>query len=183
VFLDTIVSTKKGNVTMITQVLKRWLQKIAGWFSGKEPAEAEYAQVLSPLNKGMTQETASRASSEAIMPQPGIAHQAMGQGETSCSTINEWPERVMQSTPPPSEKAEPLSPSTPATPIHNMTPPTETTSVTTKENPVSKSKPIFPDAPPPTPEQQLEFMHYLVKRGIVNEGFTEGQVPEQYRKH
>ena len=164
---------------MITQAIKRWLQKIAGWFSGKTSVEAAYAPVRSPLNKGMTQEAASRASSEAIMPQPGIAHQIMGQGETSCSTIDEWPERVMQSAPPPSEKAEPLPPSSPATP------PTESTTVTTKENPVSKSKPIFPDAPPPTPtlEQQLEFMHYLVKRGIVNEGFTEGQVPEQYRKH
>jgi len=34
----------------------------------------------------------------------------------------------------------------------------------------------------PTPEQQLEFLHYLVKRGIVNEGFEEGKIPEQYRK-
>jgi hypothetical protein len=136
-FLDTIVSTKKGKVTMITQALKRWLQKIAGWFSGNPPEEAEYTPARSILNKGMTQETASRASSEAIMPQPGIAH------------------------------------------------PPETTNLTTKDKPVSKSKSVFPDAPPPTPtpEQQLEFMHYLVKRGIVNEGFTEGQVPEQYRKH
>ena len=170
---------------MITQAFKRWLQKIAGWFSGKPPVEATYAQVLTPLNKGMTQETASRANSETIMPQPGIAQQIMGQGETSCSTIDEWPERVMQSAPPPSEKAEPLSPPSPATPIHNITPPTETTTVTSQENPVSKSKPVFSDAPPPTPtpEQQLEFMQYLVKRGIVNEGFAEGQVPEQYRKH
>jgi hypothetical protein len=34
----------------------------------------------------------------------------------------------------------------------------------------------------PTPEQQLEFLHYLVKRGIVNEGFEEGKIPEQYRR-
>jgi hypothetical protein len=28
----------------------------------------------------------------------------------------------------------------------------------------------------------LAFLHYLVKRGLVNEGFTEGQVPKQYRR-
>ncbi len=169
---------------MITQAIKRWLQKIAGWFSGRTSEEAVYAPVHSPLNMGVTQDTTARASSEAIMPQQGIAHQIMGQGETSCSTIDEWPERVMQSAPPPNDKAEPLPPSSPATPI-SVTPPTEATTVTTKENPVSKNTSVFPDAPPPTPtpEQQLEFMHYLVKRGIVNEGFTEGQVPEQYRKH
>jgi hypothetical protein len=37
-------------------------------------------------------------------------------------------------------------------------------------------------APSPTFEQQLAFLHYLVKRGLVNEGFTEGQVPKQYRR-
>ena len=36
--------------------------------------------------------------------------------------------------------------------------------------------------PSPTFEQQLAFLHYLVKRGLVNEGFTEGQVPKQYRR-
>ena len=40
-----------------------------------------------------------------------------------------------------------------------------------------------PPAPPPTPEQKLDFLHYLVKRGIVNEGFAEGRVPEQYKKN
>jgi hypothetical protein len=34
----------------------------------------------------------------------------------------------------------------------------------------------------PTSEQHLEFLHYLVKRGIVNEGFEEGKIPDQYRK-
>lgn len=33
----------------------------------------------------------------------------------------------------------------------------------------------------PTPQQQLDFLNYLVKRGLVNEGFAEDRVPEQYR--
>lgn len=31
-------------------------------------------------------------------------------------------------------------------------------------------------------EQQLAFLQYLVSRGLVNEGFEEGKIPEQYRK-
>jgi hypothetical protein len=33
----------------------------------------------------------------------------------------------------------------------------------------------------PMPEQQMAFLKYLVSRGLVNEGFEEGCVPEQYR--
>jgi hypothetical protein len=33
----------------------------------------------------------------------------------------------------------------------------------------------------PIPEQQMAFLKYLVSRGLVNEGFEEGCVPEQYR--
>lgn len=38
------------------------------------------------------------------------------------------------------------------------------------------------DASTPTFEQQLEFLRYLMKRGLINEGFSEGQVPRQYRR-
>jgi hypothetical protein len=34
----------------------------------------------------------------------------------------------------------------------------------------------------PIPEQQLAFLQYLVSRGLINEGFEEGEVPEQYRQ-
>ena len=34
----------------------------------------------------------------------------------------------------------------------------------------------------PTVENQLEFLQYLVRRGLVNEGFAKGQEPEQYTK-
>jgi hypothetical protein len=36
---------------------------------------------------------------------------------------------------------------------------------------------------PATPEQRLDFLRYLVQRGIVNEGFEQGRAPEQYRKN
>lgn len=37
-------------------------------------------------------------------------------------------------------------------------------------------------APPAQAEAHLTFLRYLVKRGIVNEGFDYDHVPEQYRR-
>jgi hypothetical protein len=34
----------------------------------------------------------------------------------------------------------------------------------------------------PTPEQQMAFLQYLIHRGLINEGFEDGKIPEQYRK-
>ena len=180
-FSNTLVSTKKGNDRMIPQAFKRWLHKVFAWFSGRKSVEAEYAHVVTPLNKSMTQESASRTSSDVVTPQPGIAPRIVGQSEISCSTIDEWPERIVQQNPTPNEKLE-TPPPTPSTPVP-ITPTIESTT-SVKEQPSSKNEARFPDAPPPTPtpEQQLEFLQYLVKRGIVNEGFSEGQVPDQYRK-
>jgi hypothetical protein len=128
---------------MITQAIKRWLNKLFGWLSWRKPPETEYARVGSSLNKGVTQESAAWPTSDGVAPQSGVAPLILGQGETSCSTIDEWPESVIQPPPPTANEELP---------------------------------------PAPSGEQKLEFLHYLVKRGIVNEGFTEGQVPEQYRK-
>ena len=178
---------------MITQAFKRWLQKVFGWFSGKPPVEAEYVRVVSTVNKSVTQEPASRNSSDVGLsqPNPGTVQRVVGQGETSCSTIEEWPERVTPSTPPSNanEKID-APPSLPAVPSPSTTlpvipaTPSSESIVTAQEKPTNTSEHTFPDAPPPTPtpEQQLEFLHYLVRRGIVNEGFADGQTPEQYKR-
>jgi len=39
-----------------------------------------------------------------------------------------------------------------------------------------------PHAPPAKAEAHLTFLRYLVRRGIVNEGFDYDHVPEQYRR-
>jgi hypothetical protein len=60
----------------------------------------------------------------------------------------------------------------------------ETLSETPRPSPAEASdKMIYSDAEKPssTSEQRLEFLQYLVRRGIVNEGFEQGKVPEQYR--
>jgi len=165
---------------MITQAFKRWLQKLFGWFTGKPPVEAEYAHVVSSVNKNVTQEPATR-SSDIGKSQPGVSPRVVGQGEASRSTIDEWPERVIP--PGPNATVTEKTESPPSLPSSPTTPSVET-KVTAQEKSANTSKVAFPDAPPPTPtpEQQLEFLHYLVRRGIVNEGFPEGQVPEQYKK-
>ncbi len=81
------------------------------------------------------------------------------------STIEEWPERIVQPSPPLlEERTETTFPSLPATPIE-------------KAREASTSS----ISPTPRAERQLEFLRYLVKRDIVNEGFAEGTVPDQYK--
>ncbi len=43
-------------------------------------------------------------------------------------------------------------------------------SVEEKAKPVQESNTTVPETPEPTPQQRLEFLRYLVERGIVNEG-------------
>src|SRR6266700_1359840 len=127
--------TEEGQTSMITEAIKRWLEKLFAWFSGKSVAENAYASTASPLTKSVAQESIGRSTSDSVTPQPGAAPRIVGQGEISCSTSDEWPERA--------------------------TPPTL----------------------PHTPEQKLEFLPYHVRHGIVNEGFTEGHVPDTYNKY
>ncbi|HLJ33569.1 MAG TPA: hypothetical protein VKU38_07960 [Ktedonobacteraceae bacterium] len=171
---------------MITQAIKRWLHKMFAWWPWKTAPETDYAPVTTPIHKGITQNiqdihNANNAipwsTTEGVAPQSGVTPLIFGQGEGSRSTIGEWPERVVQSSPLANEKNEPPSPLLPTIP------PVEQTIDSDANNTSIEAKAIYSDAPPtPTPEQQLEFLSYLVRRGLVNEGFPEGQVPEQYRK-
>jgi hypothetical protein len=179
----------KGQKTMITQAIKRWLHKMFVWWPWKSSPDTEYIPVASPFKKGIAQDgrdsqgrhdAMSWSTTEGAAPPSGITPLIFGQGEIGRSTIGEWPERVVQSSPLSNEKAEPPLPLLPTNlpveqAIDNGTSGTSGTS--------TSAKAVFSDIPPtPTPEQQLEFLSYLVRRGLVNEGFPEGQVPAQYRK-
>ena len=178
----------KGQKTMITQAIKRWLHKMFAWWPWKTESELDVVPVTTPIRGGITQNfrdihnehnAISWSTNEGVAPQSSVTPLIFGQGEATRSTIGEWPERVVQSSPLANEKAEPPSPLLPANP------PVEQTldSNNSTGNTSVEAKAIFSDVPPtPTPEQQLEFLSYLVRRGLVNEGFPEGQVPEQYRK-
>jgi hypothetical protein len=170
---------------MFTQAIKRWLNTLFGWWPWKKTSEHAYAHAESPLNKGINQEPASRPSIDGVASQGGtdpnkLASRIVGQGETSCSTIEEWPERVIQTPPPPPlEKTE--LPTTAVPPVETPPAAIDTTHSVQGEAEHPSTPPSTP-IPAPTPEQKLEFLKYLVKRGIVNEGFAKGQVPEQYRQ-
>jgi len=156
---------------MITQAIKHWLNKLFAWWPWRRSSEADYAQVVSKPNTGTTQEPTWRTTIGGSISQPGITSVAIEQGseeivtETSWSTIEERPDRATQSQPQASATEENA----------NIT----RASSATKD--ISTSRGEIPQ-PPPTQEQQMAFLQYLVRRGLVNEGFAEGQVPEQYKQ-
>ncbi|HLZ61937.1 MAG TPA: hypothetical protein VKR06_33755 [Ktedonosporobacter sp.] len=150
---------------MGTQAIKRWLYKLFSWWPWKHSPEGGYPQVVSNVNQGQGPLWQANGS----MPQPGMASVVVEQGreeknpETSRSTIDERSDRITQQKSPAAEE--------------NAN--TSLTSLPFTEGITSRG-----ESPPPAPtqEQQLAFLQYLVRRGLVNEGFAEGQTPEQYRR-
>jgi len=145
------ISYYKGILQMITQAIKQWLHKVFGWWRPQQ--KKEYLQTPSSLNQGATQGMAARSTSEGVSPRR--------------STIEEWPERIVQPSPPLLE--ERAGTSFPPPPLE-------------KAREVSIEGPASSISPNPMAERHLEFLRYLVKHGLVNEGFAEGTVPDQYRK-
>jgi hypothetical protein len=82
--------------------------------------------------------------------------------------MEEWPERIVRPYPPALEERTEAS---------FTLPPAEKTREAIPDGREGRSATISP-----APEKHLEFLHYLVKRGIVNEGFAEGKVPDQYKR-
>ncbi len=140
---------------MLTQTIKNWLHKMFAWWPWKQSTQIEYSHVANPSNKGTTQESVSRSTIDGVVPQAGIVPRL--------STIEGWSERVVQSDfQAESEFAEtPLSP--PSTSPVEMT-----KDLVTPADGASRAVQTSP-----SPQQRLEFLQYLVKRGIVNEGFEE----------
>src|SRR5260370_7746379 len=73
---------------MLTQTIKKWLQKMVGWWPWKQSTQVEYSPVANPLNNGTTQESVPKSTIDGVTHQAGIAPRL--------STIEEWPERVVQ---------------------------------------------------------------------------------------
>jgi hypothetical protein len=137
---------------MITQAIKQWLQKVFGWWRPQQ--KTEYLQTPSSLSQGATQGMTARSTSEGVSPRR--------------STIEEWPERIVQPSPPLLEERAGTS-----------FPPPPSEKIREAKIEEGSASSISPN---PMAERQLEFLRYLVKRGLVNEGFAEGTIPDQYRK-
>ncbi len=137
----------------LTQTMKNWLNKVFAWWPWKQSTQFEYSNAVNPLNKGMIQDTVSRSTIDGIMPQTGIVPRL--------STVEEWPERVDKSElPATGEFAEPPSPS--SVDGENI-----------NKSTTSADEILADTQTSPSPQQRLEFLRYLIKRGIVNEGSEE----------
>ncbi len=141
---------------MITQAIKQWLHKLFAWWPWHPSTKTEFVHTTGSLNQGAAQEMTARSTIDGVAPRR--------------STIEEWPERIVQPSPPLlEERAESTFPSLPPPPAEKV-----------KEVRIGEAS-ASSISPTPTAERQLEFLRYLVKRGIVNEGFAEGTVPDQYK--
>ncbi len=162
--------------------IKSWLQRMFAWWPWKKTPGTESASVQNSLNRGRAAEAGIRTTTDGTSSQSGFAPLTHGQGEISCSTIEEWPEQEKQPPSSPDEKPERNTPSLREQPLPlNKQLPEQIQSHPAQTSPSELSS--LPSVPStPTPEQQLEFLRYLVQRGIVNEGFIEGNIPEQYKK-
>jgi hypothetical protein len=158
------ISFGKGK-KMITQAIKRWLHQMFAWWPWRPSAKTAYAPPLDSLNSGPAQETTAWSASDGVgvAPQPEVAPRR--------PIIEEWPERIVQPYPPTLEERSEIPFTSPPMP------PIEKAGETTSNSREGSS----PDASA-TSEQKLAFLRYLVKRGILNEGFAEDKVPDQYRR-
>jgi hypothetical protein len=137
----------------LTQTIKNWLHKMFAWWPWKQSTQFEYSNAANPLNKGIIQDTLSRSTIDGIAPQAGIAPRL--------STIEEWPERVVQSD-------STTENSFAETPSVSPAPSGDGEAIEISR---SRADGIFAEAQTsPSPQQRLEFLRYLIKRGIVNEG-------------
>jgi len=152
---------------MITQTLKSWLNRLFAWWPWKRSPKTGYAQAISNMNPGVTQESMLRNTVDGPSPQIGSTSVALEQGrdedvpESSRPTTEERLEQILSSHPLLAEETpNPL-------PLPD------------KEKKLSTAE---ASQPSPTPEQKLAFLQYLVKRGTINEGFSQEQIPRQYKK-
>ncbi len=129
---------------MITQAIKRWLRNMFAWWPWKSTPQEAYRQASGPLGINTAPEGISRSAVEGSTAQSSITPRL--------STIEERPGHTISAQKSATDdKAEiPLSPS-----LQSLA-----------ENTAE------PDnvSPAPTSQQRLEFLRYLVQRGIVNEG-------------
>ena len=141
-----ITSILGGKVMKLTQAIKNWLHKLFARWPWKQSTQIEYSYYANPINNGTTQETSSKSITDGIAPQAGILPRL--------STIEEWPESVVQS---------------------DLTAKNELSETTSLSATSSGDRTSAGGQTSPSPQQRLEFLQYLIKRGIVNEGVEEDE--------
>ncbi|HEY4387270.1 MAG TPA: hypothetical protein VGN34_22670 [Ktedonobacteraceae bacterium] len=149
---------------MITQGIKRWLYRLFAWWPWKQTPVTNYTQAVSNANTGMTQEMMIRTV-DGLLPQSGITSVVIEQereGYTPEANHSTNEDRTGR-------------------PVPSLSTEEQTAQTQQPNNPISQEHSVG-DKVDPTLEQKLAFLKYLIHRGQINEGFEEGQTPEQYRK-
>lgn len=130
---------------MITQAIKEWLHKVFAWWPWKQSAPMEYQHVTSSVAWSSTAETPSWSTREGTVPQAGTTPRL--------STLEG---RMLQ----------PRSDDVPSS--------AAPTSFGSADMERTRDAGCVPPHTPTT-QQRLEFLRYLIQRGIVNEGFEENE--------
>ena len=120
---------------------------------------------------GISQEQLWRAPGDGSLPQAGVTSVAVEQGSNDAT-----PEATLPLRPSSVEHADTI---TQPLPIKDTSPPPLDDK--TLEKAKSSEVPLDQEIKP-TPEQHMGFLQYLISRGLINEGFDEGKIPEQYSK-
>lgn len=168
---------------MLTQGIKRWLQSLFAWWPWRRAEEMDYAHPTGPLNRGTPSEMLFRTAIDGPhtqSAQQNIITISIEQFEDE--EIVEWPpfENRERSAPlmPPITSTPPVSP-VPAEEDEEILPFSElyeqqqalTDSKQEKMPEASEAQSSLAQREPmePTPQQRLEFLRYLVQRGIVSD--------------
>ncbi|HLI09109.1 MAG TPA: hypothetical protein VKV40_21275 [Ktedonobacteraceae bacterium] len=181
---------------MMTRI-KQWLHKLISWLRWREDTAPANVPV-EHASRGSGVDPMMRSSLDGSPPRQGVAPQMGSQGEPRRSTLENWrtPDPLSHPySPVPDENWDPQLPFS----APQMEPEKEPPLPPPAAENFFSSRPVSPVPPAPLPapplppkqklepgpevEQHLEFLRYLVLRGVLNEGFPEDQTPEQYRKN
>ena len=174
---------------MLTQGIKRWLQSLFAWWPWRRAEEMDYAHPTGPLNRGTSSETLFRTAIDGPHTQPAQQNIITISIEPfEDEEIVEWPpfenrERTTPSTPP-IFPTSPTSPTPPVSPVpmeedeealpfselyEHQQALFEAQQEKKPETSVLQSSQVQREPLEPTTQQRLEFLRYLVQRGIVSD--------------
>lgn len=157
---------------MITQTIKQWLSRLFAWWPWRRKAPTAYAPPSRNGAMGIPQEHSWSASGEAALPQTGARSVVVEQ-----SHENVPPEVILPLSPPSVEDVNFSFRRDLAAP-----PPQDEKTLECLTSFNTQLDSTFETTLTPISKQQLAFLQYLVSHGLINEGFDEGEIPEQYRQ-
>jgi hypothetical protein len=142
--------------TMITQQIKNWLRRVFSWWPARhQTSPVGYRHDSGTLRAVAPPDAATLSALEGTSPQIGSTSTS-GTANTTpyFSTIEERPASTVLTPSPANDDTTTPHPVASGSPTDNSAAPGQT-------------------MPAPTAQQRLEFLRYLVKQGIINEGNTE----------